>query len=124
MGEGVEQRELYLQGQKMRGEEADLAGKAVVRMPHVPGRGAGAAVPDLMQGDKRDFQMAFINHTTNEVTLTPRFSAKGASVLAAPQQIVVPAGATKSATVTLQVVRATGFENSIQGWLPNRMPTP
>ena len=52
MGEGVEQRELYLQGQKMRGEEADLAGKAVVRMPHVPGRGAGAAVPDLMQGDE------------------------------------------------------------------------
>jgi len=44
-----------------------------------------------MQGDQRDFQMAFTNHTTSEVTLTPTFSAQGASVLAAPQKLVVPA---------------------------------
>ena len=59
---------------------------------------------DLMQGDQRDFQMAFTNHTTSEVTLTPTFSAQGASVLAAPQKIVVPAGVTKAAAVTLQAV--------------------
>ena len=57
---------------------------------------------DFMQGDKHDIQVAFTNHTAGEVTLTPKFSAKGASVLAAPKQIVVPAGATKTAAVTLQ----------------------
>jgi len=82
---------------------------------------------DLMQGDERDFQVALTNHTTSEVTLTPRFSAQGASVLAAPQQIVVPAGATKTAAVTLQagapgaghlVISAEAPNGQIQAKLP------
>ena len=45
--------------------------------------------------------MAITNHLSREVTLTPTFNAEGAHVRAAPTTLVVPAGATKSATVTL-----------------------
>ena len=59
---------------------------------------------DLLQGDNRYFQVAFTNHTTSEIALSPTFSATGARLLAAPEQVVVPAGATASATVKLQPV--------------------
>jgi len=59
---------------------------------------------DLMRGDTHDFQAAFTNHTADDVTLTPAFSAEGADVLATPERIVVPAGATETATVTLRAV--------------------
>ena len=59
---------------------------------------------DLVRGDKHDFQAAFTNHTAGEVTLTPTFSAEGADVLTAPERIVVPAGGTETATVTLRSV--------------------
>jgi hypothetical protein len=57
---------------------------------------------DLMQGEQRDFQVAFKNHTAREVTLAPRFSVKGAVVMASPQKMIVPAGVTKTAAVTLR----------------------
>ena len=83
-----------------------------------------------MRGDKHDFQVAFTNHTAGEVTLTPKFSAKGARVLAAPQEMVVPAGATRAAGVTLQavdpgagqlVVSAQAPDGRVQAALPFRV---
>ena len=85
---------------------------------------------DLMRGDTVEFQVAFTNHTAGAVTLTPGFSAKGARVLAAPQEMVVPAGATRAAGVTLQavdpgagqlVVSAQAPDGRVQAALPFRV---
>ncbi len=59
---------------------------------------------DLTQGMSYDFQLAVTNHASDAVTLTPRLNVEGGRVRTAPGPLAIPAGATRTATVTVEAL--------------------